>query len=174
MSELRQCPLLQARVVAKVVEKAAIGEAEILNALAQIGFSDIRKIVRWHGNLTEITANEEGGDVTVIKRIVNNHVELIDSDKIDEPTAMAISEISMSPSGPKIKLHPKLPAIMGMAEILGLTAKKAATTPPGDLNVEEMSILEIGRRIAFALDAARREREESTKLVTGSHKREAV
>jgi phage terminase small subunit len=93
----------------------------VLKELAKIGFSDIRKAIKWRGHLVSEEDNPEGGDIAVIKTVVTNHVELIDSDKLDDDTAAAVSEISQNQSGGiKLKLHDKRAALVDIGKHLGM------------------------------------------------------
>lgn len=102
-------------------EKLAITKEKVLAELAKIGFSDIRRAVKWHGHLVQETDQPEGGDVLVVKNTYSNHVSLIGSEEIDDDTAAAIAEISQSPTGGlKVKLHDKKGALVDIGKHLGM------------------------------------------------------
>lgn len=102
-------------------ERTEITADRVLKELAKIGFSDLRKAVRWESALVTEEDNPDGGDVSIIKRIVTNRVELIASEDLDDDTAAAISEISQNASGGvKIKLHDKKGALVDLGRHLGL------------------------------------------------------
>ena len=106
-------------------EKFEVTKERILAEYAKIGFADIRKTVRWHGELITEEDNPDGGDVLVIKNIYDNCVELISSDEIDDETAAAISEVSQTPQGGlKIKFHDKKGALDSMSKTLGMFVEK--------------------------------------------------
>lgn len=93
----------------------------IMMELAKIGFSDIRKAVKWQTSLITEEDNPDGGDVAVVKNIVTNNVQLIASDDIDDDTAAAVAEISQNAQGGlKIKLHDKRAALVDMGRHLGM------------------------------------------------------
>lgn len=97
----------------------------IVKELAKIGFSDIRKAAVWRSNCDTIGTNDDG-DVAVK---VGNYVELIDSDMIDDATAGAISEISMTDKGAlKVKFHDKRAALVDLGKHLGMFTEKLDVT----------------------------------------------
>jgi len=102
-------------------ERFEVTKERILAEYAKIGFADIRKTVRWRGELITEEDNPDGGDTLVIRNIHSNHVELISSDDLDEDTAAAIAEVSQSPTGGlKVKFHDKKAALDSMAKHLGM------------------------------------------------------
>lgn len=97
----------------------------VLKELAKIGFSDIRKAVKWQTSLITEEDNPDGGDVAVVKNIVTNNVQLVASEDIDDDTAAAIAEISQNAQGGlKIKLHDKRAALVDMGKHLGMFIEK--------------------------------------------------
>lgn len=109
----------------------------VLQELAKIGFSDIRKAVKWHGSLVTEEDNPEGGDVAVIKNIVTNNVEVVSSDQIDDDTAAAISEISQNINGGlKIKLHDKRAALVDIGKHLGMFVERHEHSGPGGAPIQ--------------------------------------
>lgn len=106
-------------------EKFEVTKERILAEYAKIGFADIRKTVRWRGELITEEDNPDGGDVLVIKNIYDNRVELISSEDIDDETAAAIAEVSQTPQGGlKIKFHDKKGALDSMSKTLGMFIEK--------------------------------------------------
>lgn len=129
----------------------------VLQELAKIGFSDIRKAVKWETSLINEEDNPDGGDIAVIKTIVTNQVQLVASDDIDDETAAAISEISQtSNGGMKIKFHDKRAALVDIGKHLGMFRDRVEVTGKdgGAIETKDMSANDIGRRIAFALAQA--------------------
>lgn len=116
---------LQATREARMHERFEVTKERILAEYAKIGFADIRKAVRWHGSLVQEEDNPDGGDILVIKNIYSNAVGLVSSDELDDDTAMAIAEVSQSPTGGlKVKMHSKLGALDAMAKHLGMFTDK--------------------------------------------------
>lgn len=106
-------------------DRTEITADRVLKELAKIGFSDIRKAVKWHSALVTEEDNPDGGDIAVIKRIVTNQVEIIASEDIDDETAAAISEISQSTSGGlKIKFHDKRAALVDIGKHIGMFVER--------------------------------------------------
>lgn len=115
-----------AEIVAKGAERAEITVEKVFRELAKIGFADIRKLVKWQGTLVTEEDNPDGGEILVIKSIVTNHVQLISSDEIDDDTAAAISEVSMSKEGAlKVKLIDKKGALELLGKELGMFVERA-------------------------------------------------
>lgn len=104
--------------------KFEVTKERILAEYAKIGFADIRKAVRWRGELIAEEDNPDGGDVLVIKNIYSNHIELVSSDEIDDETAGAIAEVSQTMHGVKIKLHDKKGALDSMAKHLNMFVER--------------------------------------------------
>lgn len=123
-----------AELLAGSADKAEVTQAMVIRELARIGFSDIRKAVKWNGQLIREEDNPEGGDVLVIKETRNNLVLLVDSDDIDDDTAAAISEISQNATGGvKVKFHDKRAALVDLGKHLGLFKEEKAGT--GDIHL---------------------------------------
>lgn len=102
-------------------ERTEITQDMVLKELAKIGFSDIRKAVKWQSALITEEDNPDGGDIAVIKTIVTNQVQLVSSDDIDDATAAAVAEISQNATGGlKIKLHDKRAALVDIGKHLGM------------------------------------------------------
>jgi phage terminase small subunit len=113
----------------KAIEKLAITKERVLAELAKIGFADIRKAIKWNGQVETEEDNPEGGDVLVIRNIVSNSVTLVDSEKLDDDTAAAIAEISQNASGGiKIKMHDKKGALVDIGKHLGMFIERRELT----------------------------------------------
>lgn len=122
-----------ARLLANVNIARAVAEAQknrsvrtkitqdmVLTELAKIGFSDIRKVVKWQSDLIT-TEDAEDGDTLVVKTVVTNGVQLISSEEVDDDTAAAISEISQNNTGGiKVKFHDKKGALVDIGKHLGM------------------------------------------------------
>jgi phage terminase small subunit len=103
----------------------------VLREMAKIGFSDIRKAIKWQGTLVTEEDNPDGGDTLTIKNVVTNSVQLISSDDIDDETAAAISEISQNQGGGiKLKLHDKRAALVDIGKHLGMFKEDNKSAPP--------------------------------------------
>lgn len=92
-------------------ERAGITQAMVLAELGRIGFSDIRKVVRWSG---------EGG------------CELVSSHDVDDDIAAAIAEVSMTEKGAmRVKLHDKRAALVEIGKHLGMFRERVEHSGPG-------------------------------------------
>jgi len=127
----------------------------VLQELAKIGFSDIRKAVKWQSSLITEEDNPDGGDIAVIKTVVTNTVQMIASDEIDDDTAACISEVSQNATGGiKIKLHDKRAALVDIGKHLGMFKERVEHTGAngGPIETRDLSGYDLARRIAKLLD----------------------
>jgi phage terminase small subunit len=116
-------------------ERTKFTADQVLAELAKIGFSDIRKAVKWFSQANIAQVDETEGEIEdgSIRFAVANQVELVSSDEIDDDTAAAISEVSMTDKGGlKVKLHDKRAALVDLGRHLKLfTDKVEASGPDG-------------------------------------------
>lgn len=109
--------------IAKAVQEAQVERSKrteitqdmVLRELAKIGFSDIRKIVRWGKTELRVADVEEDGATEV-----HHGLALVSVDDIDDDTAAAIAEISEGREGLKVKLHDKKGALVDIGRHLGM------------------------------------------------------
>ncbi len=121
-------------------ERTAITQDMVLRELAKIGFSDIRKVVRWGETMVRMVDAEEEG----VEDMVPYHgLALIDSTEIDDDTAGAIAEVSQGKEGLKVKLHDKKGALVDIGRHLGMFGHSG----PSELDAE-LKRLEIEKRKA--------------------------
>lgn len=103
----------------RLAERTEITLDRVMREYARIGFSDIRKAVRWRdGEPAVVTA----------------------SDELDDATAAAVAEISQTEKGAlRVKLHDKKGALDSMARLLGGFAEKhePADKPPDARSLAE-------------------------------------
>lgn len=122
---LRLAKVQQAIGAARAKLSAATGitAERVLNELAKIAFTDIRKLVRWRsGVLTEVENDDGEMEVTFAA-----DVELVASDDLDEATAAAVKEVSITATRQlKVKLHDKRQALVDLGRHLGLFDRKPA------------------------------------------------
>lgn len=109
------------RVERSATEKAAarlsITKERVLSELAKIGFSDVRRAVKWASNIEAVGKDKKGKEVLQ----AFNDVALVDSDKLDDDTAAAISEISKGRDGAlRVKLYDKRAALIDIGKELGM------------------------------------------------------
>ncbi|SEI98662.1 phage terminase small subunit [Azotobacter beijerinckii] len=101
--------------------RTEITQDRVLQELAKIGFSDIRHAVEWGPEV--MIVDEETGETAV-----SNGVVLIPSSKIDPDTSAAISEISQTAQGLKIKLHDKRAALVDIGRHIGMFKDRVEVT----------------------------------------------
>ncbi|RRV49569.1 terminase small subunit [Pseudomonas sp. p106] len=118
--------------------RVAITQDMVLKELAKIGFSDIRKVVRWGETMVRMVEGEE----ECAEDMVPYHgLALIDSTEIDDDTAGAIAEVSQGKDGLKVKLHDKKGALVDIGRHLGMFGHGG----PSELDAE-LKRLEIEKR----------------------------
>jgi phage terminase small subunit len=152
---------VQAALTARRLElekSTGVTQERVLMELAKVGFSDIRKAVRWRGLVTQTGEEDEHG-VPIVR--VHNEVELVSSDDIDDDTAAAISEVSQTKEGLKVKFASKLDALDKIGRHLGMF--KPETAPPpgaGDVNVTinnvEVNLTQVRQELGDIFDAVAR------------------
>lgn len=118
--------------------RVAITQDMVLRELAKIGFSDIRKVVRWGETMVRMVDGEE----QCAEDMVPYHgLALIDSSELDDNTAGAIAEVSQGKEGLKVKLHDKKGALVDIGRHLGMFSA------PGHADLDlELKRLEIEKR----------------------------
>lgn len=120
--------------IAKAVQEAQAARAKrteitqdmVIRELAKIGFSDIRKIVRWGKTELRVADAEDDGATEV-----HHGLALVSVDDIDDDTAAAISEISEGREGLKVKLHDKKGALVDIGRHLGMFKDRVEHSGPG-------------------------------------------
>lgn len=121
----------------KLAQKAGITVERIVTELAKIGFSDIRRAIKWNGHLVKEEDNPDGGEVLVIKETRTNLVALVDSDDLDDDTAAAVSQISQNAQGGvTLKMHDKRAALVDLGKHLGMFVEKHEHSGPGGKPIE--------------------------------------
>ena len=134
-----------------------ITRERVLEEMARIGFSDIRKAVRWGASVAVPWTGGEAGEVdpeTGEPCRVHHPIALVDSDEVDDATAAAISEVALTKEGLRVKFHDKLGALDRIAKHLGLYAptKHEHTGRDGaPIAVADATPLDVARRLAFVL-----------------------
>lgn len=132
-------------------QRTEITQDRVLRELAKIGFSDIRKAVKWGETELRVSEGEEG------ELMPFHGLALLGSDQIDDDTAAAISEVSEGREGLKVKFHDKKGALVEMGRHLGLF------TPKGHAELDvELKRIEIDNK-KLANEKLRRELEDPNK-----------
>jgi phage terminase small subunit len=135
-AEVEGCRLLKnAKVSAEIdaalqarSDRTQITADRVLTELGKIGFSDIRKAVRWQPNVTGMVEDPDTGEA---RMAITNEVALVGSDVIDDDTAAAIAEVSQTAQGGlKVKLHDKRAALVDIGRHLGMFKDKIEHSGP--------------------------------------------
>ena len=151
-----------AEILAAAGARVEITQARVLEELGKIGFSDIRKAVKWHSQ-ANVAAIDNDADTEAlveegaIRFAVANQVELISSDEIDDETAAAISEVSMTDKGGlKVKFHDKRAALVDIGKHLGMFKERVEHSGP-DGGPIDLGDKDLARLIVFHLSKATKE-----------------
>ncbi len=121
---------------AKRSDRTEITQDRVLQELARIGFADIRKAVAW--GRSPIDTEDDSADPNGLGVYP---VELMPSSQVDDDTAAAISEVSLTQAGVKLKMHDKLSALDKIARHLGMFPSRVELTGKdgGPIKTEEVS-----------------------------------
>lgn len=115
-------------------KRTEITQDMVLQEYAKIGFSDIRNIASW-GERPSLEDVSDDDDLRVYP------VELIASENISEDTAAAISEVSLTAQGVKVKMYDKKGALDSIGKHLGMFKERHEHTGKdgAPIKVEEIS-----------------------------------
>ena len=120
--------------------RVEITQDMVLRELAKIGFSDIRKVVRWGETQVRMVDGEDDSPEDMVPYL---GLALIDSTEVDDSTAAAIAEVSQGRDGLKVKLHDKKGALVDIGRHLGMFIA------PGHTELDaELKRLEVEKRRA--------------------------
>jgi phage terminase small subunit len=149
-SEQHACRLAKhGKVAARVSElheaaakRTGASIESVIAELLCIAEADIGEAVEWNGET----------------------VTVLDSKSLPQGVRRAISEVRKTRDGVAIKFHSKTSALEMLGRYLGMFRDRVEHSGPGGGPIEtrELSPLEAGRRIAFALEKARRELESAS------------
>lgn len=129
-SELKSKQNIRDRVAAiqaKGADAVSVSTEQIVRELARIGFSDLRKAVKWGPSRQKIGDDKAPG------------VVIIDSDDLDDDTAAAIAEVSQTKDGLKIKLHDKRAALVDLGRYKGMFKDEPGKA--GDIHIHVDALL---------------------------------
>lgn len=125
---LKQAEANDQKANEKVIEKLAITKERVAAELAKIAFLDIREAVRW--GRSPIDTKAENADPNGLGIYP---VELVPSTEMSDDAAAAVSEVSLTQTGVKIKMHDKRAALMDLAKLMGFVVDKQEHT--GSINL---------------------------------------
>lgn len=136
-------------ILARGAQRAEITVEKVLRELAKIGFSDIRKAVRWYSQ-TNVAVVDTDADMAALagegelRFAVANQVELISSGEIDDDTAAAIAEVGQSSTGTlKVKLHDKRAALVDIGRHLGMFKDRVSHENPDGSAINPVVIFKL-------------------------------
>jgi phage terminase small subunit len=116
-SENLSKPYIAKEISLALEDRCGVTVARVVDELAKIGFSDIRKVVTWRPEL--VAEVQEGGEIAT--KVWQSRVTVLDSSEIDADTAAAIESVSQGAQGQlRIKLHDKPAALEKLARALGM------------------------------------------------------
>jgi phage terminase small subunit len=123
---------------AAIAGTLGVTQERIVSELAKIAFADIRKAVSWGRSPIDGTSENASPNGLGIYP-----VELVPSDKIDDDTAAAVSEVSLTQTGIKIKMHDKKSALVDLGKHLGMFKERVEHSGPNGspLQIEHASEL---------------------------------
>ena len=132
-------------------ERTGITSDRVLEELGKIAFADIRKAVRWGRNpIDETSENADPNGLGIFP------VSLVPSEDIDDDTAAAVSEVSLTQSGIKIKMHDKKAALVDVGKHLGMfkervehTGKDGGPIQTRDIPANEEDLIEQAKRLGL-------------------------
>jgi phage terminase small subunit len=102
----------------------------IVDELAKIGFSDIRKVVSWRSEM--VPAEPSEGDENAGTNAIVSRVTVLDSATIDPDAAAAVAQVSQSATGTvQVKMHDKGAALERLARALGMFKDRVDITYDG-------------------------------------------
>ncbi|UDL87756.1 terminase small subunit [Mesorhizobium sp. PAMC28654] len=111
---------------AAIAGTLGVTQERIVAELAKIAFADIRKAVSWGRSPIDATSENARSNGLGIYP-----VELVPSDKIDDDTAAAVSEVSLTQTGIKVKMHDKKSALVDLGKHLGMFKRVEHSGPNG-------------------------------------------
>lgn len=126
------------RLLSNVMVQDAVSEAKkersartqieadrVVQELAKIGFADIRRAVKWGA-----TPRDPQSDDFEPTGLNIYPVALVPSHEIDDDTAAAISEVSLTQTGVKLKMHDKKSSLDSLGKHLGIFEKDNTQRAP--------------------------------------------
>lgn len=134
LSNVKVSTAVQAAMQARS-SRTEITQDMVLRELAKIGFSDIRKVVRWGTTELRTTEDKDGEAVTE----PYHGLRLVAADEIDDDTAAAISEVSEGRDGLKVKFHDKKGALVDIGRHLGMFKDKVEHS--GEIKTPELRLV---------------------------------
>lgn len=114
---------IKAAATQRAIEELGITEKAVLQEIARIAFSDIRRVVTWRPEMVPIEAQNgaDGISGTLGGNVLMSRVTVVDSATIAKNDAAAIAEVAQGANGSlRVKLHDKGAALERLGRHLGL------------------------------------------------------
>lgn len=127
---LARAETIEQKATEKAIESLGITKERIASELAKIGFADIRRAVRWGRSPVDTKSENASPNGLGIFP-----VELVPSELIDDETAAAVAEVSLTQTGVKIKMYDKRAALVDLAKMMGYMVEKHEHTGEISLTV---------------------------------------
>lgn len=123
--------------------RTGITADRVLQELARVGLSNLSDVTNWGTKEVAFGFDADGkrlrpediGDAAVVKYVDAPFVQPIDRDQLPEEIRSAVSEVSLTRDGFKIKMHDKVGALTQMGRHLGMFTDKLDAKLSGDLIV---------------------------------------
>jgi hypothetical protein len=118
-----------------LAEFGGITRTRLLEELASIAFSDIRKVVTWnqepeHNSLGDLSAPEKKKPVT---KLITSRVTVLPAATMDPRVAAAVASVQQGARGVlKVKMHDRIAAIDKLARALGMFQDRVDVTANGE------------------------------------------
>ncbi len=110
-------------------KRVEIKQDDVLAELQKLGFYDIRKAVKW-GATPIAPETEDDPDIDFDPNGLNIYpVALVPSHKVDDDTAAAITEVSLTQTGVKLKMADKRGALETMLRHLTVDPREEEAPP---------------------------------------------
>jgi Phage terminase, small subunit len=141
----------------EIAKRHDISVDKIISELAKIGFSDVRRLIRWGDSVA--LEDPASGELRAVHGIA-----IKSSEEIDDATAGAIAEVSQTREGIKVKMYDKKAALVDLGKHLGMFAADNAQKG-------EAAGKAIGEAMASSRDVARAVLDilREAKIETGSN-----
>lgn len=115
----------------EAAKKLEVTSERVIQELARIGFSDVRRAIKWRA----VDHKKTVGRKTTTER--RTEFELVDSADLDDDTAAAISGVRMTAHGPRLDFYDKRAALVDLGKVTGVFADGVDVTIPVKFTIEK-------------------------------------
>lgn len=128
-----------AQAQAQRAARTDITADRVLKELAKVGFSNLSDVAVWGTKEVAFGYTDDGkqlpaeqiGDAALVRYVEAPFLHLTDRDELPENVRAAVSEVSLTKDGFKVKLHDKVGALTQMGRHLGMFTDKTELSGPG-------------------------------------------